>query len=671
MQPGEYGMSITRRWLLVPAFLTCLSGGVLPGLAAEARPARASSEERGNAYYELMAARLAAREGGTLEAIERLRRACSLDPGSAPLHAEGAAMMLLLGERDEAEALATRALELEPDDPRATRVLADIAAARAVDTDMAPVNRDEAIRLYDRLATDPAVADEVLGVLANLKLHAGDNRGAVDAARRFAERRPGDEQATTLLSRSLVRDGQPQEALDALFDHLISYPDSEELVLQVSDLARKTDDWDRIEEFCGRLTEARPTQFLPRGLRGQALLRLGQLEEATAELERAVGLAPQEPGPAVRMFLLVTQSHLLTAYEELGRLADAVEVARLLAREFPDNSAVLTILGDVLAQQDDFAGAAKAYDTAIGEVPGADEQARELRDDLRRRLANVHLRAHRPDRAARVLEGLEHPLDPRSIEARVTAALRTGRYGHAAELASELRHAGRPGLALLVEGEVALGRGRERRARQRFAASLEILGHEARPRIARAWRKAGRPAQAEAVLRAWVEAEPGNATAWFRLGSDLDERRQHAAGDAALREAIRLDPRHAGALNVLGYSMVERGASLEEARAFLERAVALDPWNASFLDSLGWADFKLGRYEGAREALERAARQVPFDPTVLEHLGDVCAAQGDTARAIEIWQRALSIRPLNPIVREKLARSRGERQLHSRRTREP
>ena len=60
------------------------------------------------------------------------------------------------------------------------------------------------------------------------------------------------------------------------------------------------------------------------------------------------------------------------------------------------------------------------------------------------------------------------------------------------------------------------------------------------------------------------------------------------------------------ALNYLGYMLADRGTRLDEALGYIRRAVALDPQNGAYLDSLGWAYYKMGNYELAEENLRRA-----------------------------------------------------------------
>ena len=96
-------------------------------------------------------------------------------------------------------------------------------------------------------------------------------------------------------------------------------------------------------------------------------------------------------------------------------------------------------------------------------------------------------------------------------------------------------------------------------------------------------------------------------------------------------------------MNYLGYMWADNGENLEQALELVRRAVALEPDNGAYVDSLGWALFRLGEFEAARSQLERAQQLVPEDSTILEHLGDVYVALGDTRRAREVYENALAI----------------------------
>ena len=82
----------------------------------------------------------------------------------------------------------------------------------------------------------------------------------------------------------------------------------------------------------------------------------------------------------------------------------------------------------------------------------------------------------------------------------------------------------------------------------------------------------------------------------------LSCRRKHSA------RHFKTNPRNPIALNNLGYFLVERNEKLDEALELIKQAVKIDPTNPSYLDSLGWAYFKLGKFTEAEKNLKEAAK---------------------------------------------------------------
>ena len=101
------------------------------------------------------------------------------------------------------------------------------------------------------------------------------------------------------------------------------------------------------------------------------------------------------------------------------------------------------------------------------------------------------------------------------------------------------------------------------------------------------------------------------------------------------------DPQSAATLNYLGYMNADRGVKLEESLNYIKQALTLEPNNGAYLDSLGWAYFKLGKYEQAEENLTKAESHMSTDPTVQEHLGDLYQKTGRLKLAAAHWDRAV------------------------------
>lgn len=113
--------------------------------------------------------------------------------------------------------------------------------------------------------------------------------------------------------------------------------------------------------------------------------------------------------------------------------------------------------------------------------------------------------------------------------------------------------------------------------------------------------------------------------------------------ETTLRDILKQSPGNPIALNNLGYFLLERDEKINEAFNLIKQAVKIDPTNPSYLDSLGWAYFKMGNLAEAEKNLKQAAKYDSGSSTIQEHLGDVLNKQGKTALAKTAWQKALTL----------------------------
>tara|TARA_R110000824_G_scaffold318073_1_gene505236 strand:- start:59564 stop:61399 length:1836 start_codon:yes stop_codon:yes gene_type:complete len=111
-----------------------------------------------------------------------------------------------------------------------------------------------------------------------------------------------------------------------------------------------------------------------------------------------------------------------------------------------------------------------------------------------------------------------------------------------------------------------------------------------------------------------------------------------------LRSMMRLEPNNPSPFNTLGYYLADRTNRFNEAFELIQHAIELSPNDPAILDSLGWVQYKLGRYDEARVNLELAFELYP-DHEVAAHLGEVLWVQGQRDAAREIWQAALEAQP--------------------------
>src|SRR5262249_14098121 len=125
-------------------------------------------------------------------------------------------------------------------------------------------------------------------------------------------------------------------------------------------------------------------------------------------------------------------------------------------------------------------------------------------------------------------------------------------------------------------------------------------------------------------------------------------------GESAVRDVLAREPANPTALNFLGYLLADHNRKLPEALDLIRQALAIEPNNGAYLDSLGWAYYRLGRLSDARAQLERAI-QLADDPVIHEHLGDVYKDMRLNDLARTQYRLSLSTHEANPRVKAKLS----------------
>ncbi|CAN1490857.1 NrfG FOG, TPR repeat [Rhabdaerophilaceae bacterium] len=98
-------------------------------------------------------------------------------------------------------------------------------------------------------------------------------------------------------------------------------------------------------------------------------------------------------------------------------------------------------------------------------------------------------------------------------------------------------------------------------------------------------------------------------------------------------------------LNYLAYSWVDMNLHIDRSFDMLREAVSLAPQDGAIVDSLGWAYYRLGRYEDAVRELEKAVLLRSGDPTINDHLGDAYWRVGRRREAAFKWAQSLELKP--------------------------
>ncbi|QGM46361.1 tetratricopeptide repeat protein [Methylocystis heyeri] len=132
---------------------------------------------------------------------------------------------------------------------------------------------------------------------------------------------------------------------------------------------------------------------------------------------------------------------------------------------------------------------------------------------------------------------------------------------------------------------------------------------------------------------------------YYYRGIANERRKDWPDAEKDLKKALELNPDQPLVLNYLGYSWVDQGVNLDEAFRMLRRAVDLKNRDGYIVDSLGWAYYRLGRYDEAVVELEKAIDLKPSDPVINDHLGDAYWRVGRKLEAQFQWNHARDLGP--------------------------
>lgn len=264
-------------------------------------------------------------------------------------------------------------------------------------------------------------------------------------------------------------------------------------------------------------------------------------------------------------------------------------------------------------------------------------------------LGELELALAAADRAA------ERGRDTTLVRARVLLAMRrTGDALAALDSIAVDRKAWPAAQAIAVEALLVAGTIREARARAESSLAKAPDHTALVAAAAEAARRAGDVAAGRAAFRRAAAAHPHDAElalAWAGFESRAGDR---ARALALAEEVLRATPEAAGALNLVGFTLIELGRDLPRARRLLVRARGLAPGDPSVLDSWGWLLRAEGDLAGADRTLARAVRIAPHEPEILVHAAVVAEARGARARARRLFTLALA-RPAPPEVRAQAA----------------
>ena len=625
---------------LKPATVLSLALALLPISAG-------SADDLLESRKTFLAARSAVADGRFQEALALYRKVLLKLPSDPVVHMEYAQLLRDLNVPDEAVTEARKAVALDPNLPEARRLLGalELAAAEKDPTRLgAAIEQLSAAR---RLApSDIATAVS----LARALLAADRAAEAADVLDDLPEL-AGQPAIQRLTAEAKAKSGRLREA-EAIYRSLHETdPGDREIVAALVDLYEDQDKMDEALALLEELGKRDPSNSAVGERIVLDLARAGRFADAERRARDLVAKRP-ENSAAKRL--------LATVLFERENPAEGEKILRALIEADPEDSTARRALASELTRERRFDEAKAMYDDMIRRA-GSDSHKADVKqaatvelgfiaylqknwDEARRILGAAAIDGGRVNpRAARILLAVDRDSEDFAdgwarAKALTAADPKEPEWGAAA--AEFQYHTDRKAAEARLEALGSSGQIEQMNAAADAYARLK--NYDAAARIAR-----------EASSRS-----PENTEALFRLGSSLERAGSKAEAEKVFLQILAMRPNDAPTANYLGYMWADDGVQLDRARDLLEKAVAREPRNAAYLDSLGWAYFRLGRLDSAERRLREAYRREPTDPTIEEHIGDLDAKLGNMESAVRHWEKALQLKHEEPErVREKLRRA--------------
>ena len=490
------------------------------------------------------------------------------------------------------------------------------------------------------LAQDAYAAERA----TRIALHLKDYQAGLAAVRRWVELDPNNIAARQLAAVLFLRDGQTEQAGEQL-DALVKIADARgsDGFLQAAGALSVESDRTSAEQLMQGLQERNPDDV--RALYALAVLETAhrRFAEAETRLRAVIERKPDWEQPRILLSrVLIAQSErdqaltflaesvrrnpdsvlLRTSYSrqlvDAGDYARALEQFRGLHRLTPEDSEITFGYAMLATQQEHWDEARPLWQALRGNP--------DRRDEASYYLAQVEEQNGNDDLAIglfRSVEGTELKVDAIMRMSQILA--RTGRLGAAREALQQARIAN-PG-----------------RATDLYIAETQIV------------QKYGLPDEALALYETAISAYPDNPDLLYNRGLFVVELGDFAWMERDLLRLLEQDPDHADALNALGYTLADRNERLDEAFAYVARALKLRPDSPAILDSMGWVLYRQGDLAQAAGYLRRAL-ELNQDDEIAAHLGEVLWMSGQHAAARAVWREGLTHAPDSDKIRSAIER---------------
>jgi len=604
--------------LLLAATLGCLAYAQTPA------PTPKTPDSKAGAYYNFAMGRVYAELAQAYgnkpdylnKAIQHYQEALKLDPSASIVFEELTDLYIQTNHLRDAVTQAEDLLKQNPENVDARRMLGRIYM-RMISTQDNRINEDYLKKAIEQLqkVTEKAPKDaESWVALGRLYRVANNSVDAEKAYNKAAEAEPDNEEALTGLAMLYSDLGDNKRAIEKLKAASDRNP-NERTLIALGQAYEQVKDYKNAAEALKKALELQPDNpRLQKGLANDLMLS-DQLEEALSLFNK---LSSDEPTD-VQLKLRVAEIYRVK--RDYVKAAEALKSAKAIN---PQDM-------DVRYEEVRLSEAQSKYPEAIALLKTLIEETNKPKSSA----SESAMRATLLEELASLYRSTGQYSDAVDTYRKAAALSKDDSPGIALQIIDTYRQAKNPD-AVRKEVDTAAADLRARMAGKADVPSLLML--------ASLYEKGKFYAKETEVLE---EAEKlansakDKMSVFFMRGAMLERQKKVDLAEAQFRKVLAIDPDHAGALNYMGYMLVDHGMRVDEATGMIQKALEIDPDNGAYLDSLGWAYYQQGKFDEAERLLIRAIDKIGQDPTVHDHLADVYFKLGKIKEAVTQWQAAL------------------------------
>ena len=610
--------------------------------------------------YQILA--LAYRNRGDIRnAEDAIRKGIGANPAATPLLRTLADICATSGRKDEAAALARKAMEAEPTIKDHRLYLARLLWENG--------KEQQAKEVVTGLIADDRDVDSRL-LVADFYARRGRNDLVEQLLKESLAKGLKDVRLSLALGDVYRASGSNDKAEKVLKESLAATkkgPDAVKLRIALAELALSRNQKDVASAYTEEVLKESPKNSEAHLLKGRLAFAKGDFITAISEFRTVVTDKPR----FAQGIIMLAQAHIMNKEQNL-----AADVLQSALKADPDTLEVRRALAELYLAQNDKAKALELMRKGVELAPETIEARLALGDcylatgDPRRaegeyeaakrlapasksaylKLADLYNAEHKP---ARVIAELEKvvALDPTSDVATgslVRLYITTKNYPSATALVEQrLRSNPRDAGAWFLLSQVRI-------ARKEYASAQEALEKavESRPEspefvqeLAKILVIQGKKEQAMTRLEQALKTNP-DTTALYIYLAELNLLSKNFSRAAELyQQALTRRPDFWAAANDLAFVLSEYLATpenLNKALIAAQQALALRPGDPTVLDTLGWVHFRKGDTAMALDLLKKAQNKAPESPLLNYHLGMAHSRSGQTEQARVALKKSLA-----------------------------